>query len=263
MHASLPQENTLIALREEGRYAEALALLQQLYADAACAPTAEAADLFGILLEWHFLAEMHAPARAAMVQARDLQIARLLAGEASFWQGGDQERPSSRLSRFNLITTMNRTLDDERSTYDLFAGLDTRQPELARRYASQALPAVVAVGDFALADRYRRAPLDLLDTVNDSATRYPLFTIDGRAPRLATELMQLVRDVTLAMAVLRGLGRAAEAAPLPAALLAGLQSEELRLWAERELADAGAIDRAVGELQLQHELRRRAAAGLS
>jgi hypothetical protein len=217
-----------VALREEGRYAEALAALHEAL-DAADTPAR--IPVFIVMLEWQFLAEAYPPAREALRAARDAQAARLLAGDVAI--GG---RP-----RFALVEDMNRILDDVRSTYELFARLDAERPDVASRHARAALPAVVAAGDLALADRYRGEPLDLLDTVNASATVFPLVPPAGEAPRLAAELSLLVGDVRIAMDVLRARGRDADAAQLRERLLDGLVSEPLRALARRELDGEGTI----------------------
>ncbi len=118
----------LIALRNEGRHAEALPLLQELFAEAGQTLNPARSSYFMIMLEWKFLAEAYAPAYAALQAERDAQIQLLLSGNTF---GGR--------SRFSLIAEMNDTLGDARSTADLFVRLDTCAPELASQYAWQAL----------------------------------------------------------------------------------------------------------------------------
>ncbi|NHQ92600.1 hypothetical protein [Janthinobacterium lividum] len=232
----------LIALRNEGRHAEALQLLQELFADAGQTLNPARSSYFMIMLEWKFLAEAYAPAYAALQAERDAQI-QLLLSDNTF--GG-------RL-RFSLIAEMNDTLGDARSTADLFARLDTCAPELARQYAWQALPAVVESGNFALAERYHRAPLEHLDMVNELAASLPLFPAPRTPPRLAAELMNLVKDVRIAAAILRGQGQAAEADALCAALLAGLANDAMRALAQRELNAPGSITADIVNRQMAQE----------
>ncbi|MGK5081380.1 hypothetical protein [Janthinobacterium sp. HLX7-2] len=209
------------------------------------------------MLEWKFLADAYAPAHAALKAERDEQIRRLLAGGQYVGRddsGGQQtEMPFGRASRFSLIVEMNETLGDSRSTYALFARLDASDAELARQYAWQALPSVIEAGDFALADRYRGAPLAQLDMVNALAASLPLFPVPGTAPRLAAELTNLVKDVRIAIAVLRGQGHAAEADALRGALLAGLAQDDLRALAQRELDAAGSITQLLVERHMAQE----------
>lgn len=248
----------LIALRTEGRHAQALPLLQQLFADAGRVVNPARSSYFIPMLEWQFLAEAYAPAYTALQVERDAQIRLLLSGEHDFGRQDSSVPPASnafgRASRFSLIVEMNETLGDVRSTADLFARLDASAPELARRYAWQALPAVVEAGNFALAERYRcPAPLAHLETVNALAASQPLLPAPGTAPRLAAELMNLVKDVRIAAAVLRGQGQAAEADALCAALLAGLANDAMRTLAQRELDAPGSITAAIVRRQMDEE----------
>ena len=241
------------ALRREGRHAEALPMLQQLFADAGQAMKPARSSHFIIMLEWKFLADAYAPARAALQAERDGQIRLLLAGEHAFGRHDSGRPQAGDMSRFSLIVEMNDTLGEARSTADLFAQLDSSAPELARQYAWQALPAIVEAGNFALADRYRRAPLEHLETVNALAASQPLFPAPGMAPRLATELMNLVKDVRIAAAVLRGQGQATEADALYAALLAGLADDAMRALALRELDAPGSITADIVKRQMEQE----------
>ncbi|WP_058048995.1 hypothetical protein [Janthinobacterium sp. Ant5-2-1] len=232
----------LIALRNEGRHAEALPLLQELFAEAGQTLNPARSSYFMIMLEWKFLAEAYAPAYAALQAERDAQIQLLLSGNTF---GGR--------SRFSLIAEMNDTLGDARSTADLFVRLDTCAPELASQYAWQALPAVVESGNFALAERYHGAPLEHLDMVNELAASLPLFPAPRTPPRLAAELMNLVKDVRIAAAILRGQGQAAEADALCAALLAGLTNDAMRALAQRELDAPGSITADIVNRQMAQE----------
>lgn len=245
MHGIDNRLTRLMTLREEGLHADALVLLQQLFAEAAQAIAATRPGHFMLMLEWQFLAELYPPARHALKNARDEQIRLLLAGDLHWGRDGGSTPQAEfvfpRASRFSLIAEMNDTLGDARSTAELFAQLDASAPELARQYAWQALPAVVESGNFSLAERYRTAPLAHLDMVNALAASHPLFPAPGRPPRLAAELMNLVKDVRIAVAVLRGQEQGAEADALCAALLAGLANDAMRALAQRELEAPGTI----------------------
>lgn len=246
----------LIGLRGAGRYEEALAMLLQLYADAALADVPARRSLFIVMLEWQFLIEVFAPARAALAEARDAQVARLLAGDLFFDRGGapGEDIPEyQRMTRYALVVDMNEMLKDARSTRDLFVRLEAVQPGLAQRRAGRALPAIVETGDFALAERYRGEPLAMLLPVNDTAAHFPLLPPPRKAPRLAADLTSLTRDVRIAIAVLRGLGRPAEADAVREAMLAGLASAELRELARRELDQPGTINRMIVDHQMAQE----------
>lgn len=256
------RQTRLIALREAGQHAVSLLLLQQLFAEAEQSLAPGQPSYFMTMLEWRFLAEQYAPARAALRMERDGQICRLLAGEPYCGrQHGDEQQTEQsepqfgRVSRFSLIVDMNETLGDSHSTYALFARLDASDSdsELARQYAWQALPSIIEAGDFALAQRHQRAPLAHLDIVNALATTHTVFPARGKAPRLAAELMNLVKDVRIAIAVLRGQGHGSEADALRADLLGGLAQEELRTLAQRELDAEGSITRLLVERQMVQE----------
>lgn len=246
----------LVRVRGAGRYEEALELLLQLFADAARSDMPARRSLFVPMLEWRFLVEDFAPARAALVEARDVQITQLLAGDLYFDRGGVQGEDIPeyrRLARYELVIQMNEILDDAHSTHDLFVRLEAVQPGLARGRAGRALPAIVETGDFALADRYRGEPLAMLLPVNDTAAHFALLPQGRKAPRLAAELMNLTRDVHISVSVLRGLGRPAEADALREAMLAGLASAELRAVAGRELDEPGTISRMLVDHQMAQE----------
>ena len=232
-------------LRQAGRHSEALAQLRHLFAGAARAGAPARPGLFLVMLEWAFLATEYLPARTALEEARDEQIGRLLAGDMTIGPDGDTHPAFLHGSRFALIAEMNRILGDARSTYQVFVRLDAMRPDLARRHAFLALPAVVSACDFVLADRYRGEPLAHLAALNATAAAFPLFPPPDQAPRLAAELTLLVNDVRIASAVLRGRGRASDALALRARLLAGLPSGPVRALAQRELDDEGTIMREI------------------
>lgn len=246
----------LMSLRETGQYEEALALLLALFAEAAHASVPARRALFAVMLEWQFLVEEFEPARAALAEARDAQVMQLLAGDLFFEQGyaqGEDVPEYRRQARYALTIDMNEILQDAHATRDLFVRLEAVQPDLAQGRAWRALPAIVEVNDFALADRYRGKPLAMLEPVNESAAHFPVLPPGRTAPRLAAEMMILTRDVRIAIAVLRGLGRPDEAAALREALLAGLATDELREVAGRELDEPGTINRLLVEHQMAQE----------
>jgi hypothetical protein len=251
-----PRQQKVAALEEEGRHAEALALLQELYAETEAEPAPDRTRYFMTMFQWGLLTQHYPPACSALATVRDEQAARLLAGDLYAGTEGSKdgnEQPWERVSRYSLIIEMNSTLGEPHATRDLFLQLEAAQPELAQRYAWQALPAIVEAGDFSLADRYRKEPLEQLVSVNENARSMPLFPPPGQAPRLVGDLSNLVKDVHLGAAVLDGLGRQAEASALRQALLAGLQDEALRALAQRELDEPGTIIREFVARQMEQE----------
>lgn len=232
--ANTPSAITLaVAACHAGRYAEALELVLQSFARAD-------ESQFIIMFAWRLLLDEYAPARDAMVRERDAQAAKLLAGELDFGEGGP----------FRLIVGMNNDLKDQRATYELFLRLLEVKPEAVRGAVHLALPAIVEAGDYALAESYLDDPLSRLEELNALADNLPLFPQAGVAPRLAAELHNFMREVSMLAAVHREQGRRAQADALLEAALAGLNRKDLRTWAARELADPGAIFREIHRVEL-------------
>lgn len=248
-------DHRLIAqLMQEGAPHEALSLLEQSFKTAELAVAPTRSDIFMTMFQLQLLAEQHEPARIFLRNVRDTQVERLLAGDIYF--GLDIDPPAeefSRIRRFSLIVDINDTLGDQLSTCEVFSKLDLHRPELARRNAWSALPALVAEGRFALADRYREDPLKSLAMVNEIARALPLYPPLNAAPRLAAELTNLARDVRIGMAVLRGLGAEHQADTLREALAAGLDSDELKELAQRELDAPGTITRVISDHRMALE----------
>ncbi len=239
MNQDIPDIVAVNAAMEEGRYADALRFLLDLFGRAE-RDNGSSAVFFAMFL-WGELAAAHPPARAALAHARDEQTRRLLAGEILANRAPD-EWPRS---RFQLIVDMNDKLEEQGVTYEVFTRLLAEQPELARREAPIAIPAILAAGDYALAERLLPDPLPRLPGLNALAREMPLFPPELKAPRLASELSNFVKDVSLRVLALEGLGRADDAATLRALALKGLGSEELRALAQKEFESPGTITGAI------------------
>lgn len=250
-----PCIDAVLAARQDGRYADALRQLQALFADTRVPITLAAPQYFSTMLEWRFLYELYPPAGDALRAERAEQIGHLLRGDAHFGapHASYGDGRVMHTSRFSVIVHINEILADPQSTSALFIALDATQPALACDAAQRALPALVATGAFALADRYRGDPLRHLAHFNDEARRWPLFPPGREAPRVAANLMGLVGDVHVAMAVLSGLGAAAAAQALRAALLAGLEGIDARALAQRDLDTPGAIRRELVAHQMARD----------
>jgi hypothetical protein len=209
------------------------------------------ASVFIVTFEWSQLVEVYPPAREALADGRDEQARRLLGGD-EYLRTGDT---AGTRSRFGFIAGINRILGDADATYRLFVQLEQATPASARRVAYLALPAIVAAGDFRLAERYLPDPLGWLDRLNQLARDFPLYPPPHTAPRLSAELMGFTKEVSLRAAVLNGLGREAEANALRKAALAGIASDELRALAQGELAESGTIAGAMSAHQMSQEPR--------
>ena len=231
-----PTLQEAVTAKQEGRDDDALRLLLTLYdQDGHLDPDVGDSHYIASYV-WQLLVPCHPPAREALTSMRDHQASKLLAGDHVY--SADVRRPRS---RFEVVADMNGILKESRSTYDLFVQLESLVPDLARRQAYRALPAMVEAGDFARADRYLADPHEQLGHLNGLAPHLPLFPPAGVPPRLAGELSNFMRDVRLREATLRGLGREAEAQALRAAALAGIESDEMRALAEREATEPGTI----------------------
>lgn len=228
--------------QREGRYDEALSLVLELFARADNTH-------FMAMFIWRLLIEQHPPSRQALARERNAQASALLGGSLTFDVVG-AERPRS---RFDIIVNMNEMLGEIRATYELFVQLLNVDPEHAQRQAGRALPAIVAAGDYTLAQPYTRDPLYKLPELNDMAQVRPLLPPRGQPPRLATELANFVQDLALRCTVLEGVGRVAEAKLLRASALTGLADKDMHAMALRELAESGTIFRELGELAARHE----------
>jgi hypothetical protein len=235
--------------RNAGRLDEALQLLRAAFLQNDSPSVDAMASHFMTMFQWKMLAEEYPPARAALAELRDGQAVLVLAGEDRFTADAGAGSPIRR-TRFSVVVEMNEMLDDAASTHALFTALEAARPEQARANAWGALPHLVAAGDFALAERYRGDPLAMLEPVNLNARSLPLFPPDRQAPRLAADLMSFAKDLHLAVAVLKGLGRPDEAAALRVAALEGIESSELRGWMQREMDKPGVISRAISSHQM-------------
>ena len=249
-------QNHVIKLMQEGASEAALRLLEEALRSEELTVAPERPDIFMTMFLWTQLAEQYPPARLALQSVRDAQVERLLAGDVYFGPGGgDTGEYFMPISRFSLIVDINKTLRELPSTCEVFLKLHSDHPALARRYASSALPALVEAGQFTLADQYRDDPLRWLESVNEVALTFALHPQPIEAPRLAAELTNLVSDVRIGAAVLRGLGRASEADALLETLLSGLSSGELKTAARRELDAPGTIIREFVDHQMVTEAR--------
>jgi hypothetical protein len=234
-----PEVDAAVTARNEGRYADALLLQQSLFARAGRPDAPGPSAYFMAMFGWDMLLPEHPPARPVLEALRDEQVRRLQDGDA--WFGAPQYEGGMPKQRFSVIVELNALLEDAQSTCALFSAIDRSDPAAARKYAAQAMPALVACAAWPLAARYRGEPLRMLGECIDIARTFPLFPPPGVAPRLGATLTGLVRDVHLDAAVLDGLGEAEAAQALRAALIDGIEDPAMRALAQRELAVPGTI----------------------
>jgi len=243
----LPEFSGAMAAIDEGRYDMALdavlAAFERIDSGHSSRPR-----LFFTMFAWGQLSACYRPARAALMEARNAQLRRVLDGDDEL--ALEDERPAQ--SRAMLVIDMNQTLGDLQSSYDMFVALHQQQPELARRIAFVAMPAILEAGDFALAEQLAPDPMRSLASLNLNAAHLPLLPPERQAPRLALDLSSFARELRERAQALRGLGRAPQADALCQAALEGLANDELRRLARLELDDAGAIHRILAEHQERH-----------
>lgn len=131
-------------LAREGRDLEQAAAMHRWYHDHALAHAVSHAGvrLSFALSDWHALAMRHLPALADMQAAHDRAALRVR-------NGGPNLREA-----MQDLAALGEQLADPRASADAMAWLDANRPADARRFAPQALTALVAAGRHDLALRY-------------------------------------------------------------------------------------------------------------
>ncbi|WP_256077171.1 hypothetical protein [Massilia sp. YIM B04103] len=244
-----PEMLAAVEARRDGRYDEALSIVKKRFERMASGARDARQDYFITLFEWEHLAAEHATARMALISERDEQVRRLLEGDVIFY--ADEFLP---ITRLHVVIDINQSLQDGRATYRLMTQLLDSNQAFARWEIHRAMPAIVEAGDYALAVQHIKNPLKRLDDLNRLASELPLYPPPNTAPRLGAELGIFMGDVVLLSKSLKGLGKDAEAEQLRTAALNGLQSDELRALASRELAEPGGIIRALAEHQMRQAM---------
>jgi len=219
---ALLEARTLMAGR---RYDEALAIVRRLHetAQAQGGPIGNPALTYAVGL-WGELAERHAPAREALVQERDGQAAVLLA----------------HLDRrhFSHVAFLDTRLHDAAHTHGLFLQVMEQEPAAAGEFARAALPALIEVGDFALAERFLPDPEEFVRResghLNWELThrRNRPFI---RAPRIPASIHNYAGAIKEVLAVLEGCGRKADARRVRAMAIAAIPATTIRREVERSL----------------------------
>lgn len=203
-------------------------------------------DRFSLRGAWREAVEAYPPARSALARMRDAQAQGLLAGDALDLTGWSPRRDAG----FDMFVMMNEMLGELRATRDLFVRLLDDQPHVVARSGKAALPALVDAGDFALAERYLDNPRRWLDIVNETARHFPLWPALGVAPRLATELHLMMKELRMRFRVWQGLGREPEARDEADAVIGELATDELRSLARAECVNSGYIMQTLVQQQM-------------
>lgn len=186
----------------EGRHEEALQELSWFHEHA----LEEQPSMYGVRLSfalgyWADLANVYAPARTALDAVRERDAALLLSGR------GDRRR-------FHDLVSIDAALGQRARTHEVYVRLRETAPELAAACAGLALPAVIAAGDFALAEQMLPDPESTIRkqsamlAYDIQARRRRRFS---RAPFVKGVIHNYAADVTRMLAVLDARGRRQEA----------------------------------------------------
>lgn len=125
-----------------GRYADALAKHVWFHENALkYAPGMSGVRLSFALLYWHQLAAMYPPALTSLKSVRDVAGASARAGDDPF-------------HAFNDFAAINRELNEQGRTRDLFVWLDANNPQAARKVFVLAEPALIQGKEYRLCGKY-------------------------------------------------------------------------------------------------------------
>jgi hypothetical protein len=217
----------------DGRYEEALEHFAWYHDHA----LEEEPSLYGVRLSfalsyWKELGNLYPKALIALNRKRDAKTKILLSGH------GDR-------ALFHDVESINDSLGQVQKTHTLFAQLTRRYPDLARDCATLAMPAVVAAGDFKLAERLMPEPVDRVTQLgadlNDSIERQKNKRRDMKIAARRALIHNYAEDVTLMLSVLSARSRAAEAAEVRRLAVKLLVSPSVRKAVKARLdAEVGA-----------------------
>ncbi|MYM36533.1 hypothetical protein GTP44_23365 [Duganella sp. FT50W] len=186
-----------------------------------------------VLAAWARLAEEYVPARRALVEERDRLAAQL---------------PSAP-DAFHDVRIINDKLGDLQNTYHLFERLPDAQ---ARQHAREALPSVMACGDYALARRFLPHPEQHLAQaaaqLNELKSHINVLTTEGMAELLA-DVFNYTTEVALVLDLLNGCGDTAAAERARQQAIDLVQAPEARACVQAELDTPGTTLDAMVELQ--------------
>lgn len=121
-------------------------------------PSMSGVRLSFALAGWRRLAEVYAPAMAALVETRNRTVEKIRDG-AGGWHD------------FHDVQSLNEVLDDESLTVELFEYLHETRPELAQRVWNLAKSEVIAAGRYELAKSYIGNPMHSLASFRRSYER--------------------------------------------------------------------------------------------
>ena len=191
-------------LAGDGQYEQALREFQWFHDHALEQdPTLYGVRLSYALYAWVDLGQEYPPALEALEAVRQRDMALLLAGQG-------------KRGLFHDVVAINDELGKSEETHALCVELERADPALLLACADIALPAIIAAGDYALAERLLPAP----DETIRERSRFLMKAFSrwrrqhGRTMYIPSQIDIYANDVRQVLAVLGQRGRHAEAARL-------------------------------------------------
>jgi hypothetical protein len=140
----------------QGKYPEALNRYVWFYDHAVeHDPNVAAVRATSALSDWKLLANVYPPAKAAMIETRDRQTKQLVYGD------------KIEAAVFGDVVALNRVLEDDKVTVDLFQWVDQTEPAAAKRCWVYAKPVILAAKRYELAGKYIGNPVRQFDVVKE------------------------------------------------------------------------------------------------
>ena len=215
----------------EGRHEEALQQFIWFHEHA----LEEDRALYGVRLSfalayWKELGDIYPRALRELKRLRDRKAETLLCGAGN-------------RGLFHDVEAINETLSQQVKTYTLFVRLLKVQPELAKACASLALPAIVRIGKFRLAEKLMPDPVDRVTRLgaelNDDIERHADKRRGLRAATRKALIHIFVEDVRHLSSILVARRRFEEAEGIRLLALSSIASPSIRKSVRRMLDSAG------------------------
>jgi hypothetical protein len=211
----------------EGRYEEALGHFVWYHEHA----LSEDRAFYGVRLSfalsyWKELGDSYPKALTALRRIRDAKTKALLDGD------GDR-------ALFHDVESINESLAQVKRTYTLYVQLTRRHPDQARDCAALALPAVVAAGDFKLAEKLMPEPVDrvrrLAAELNDGIERQESKRRSMQIAARRALIHNYAEDVDLMLSILSARSRAEDAEEVRHLAVKSLASPSVRKAVRKHL----------------------------
>jgi hypothetical protein len=206
-------------LAHEGRFVEALAKHVWFHDHALESNKAlNGVRLSFALAYWVKLGEQYPPARQALAEIRDGNVAAVISGERSY-------------ELFDDVAALNEVLGDDQLTVRLFLDIESSDPEHARRIYRLAEDSLARSGEYQVCSRHLDDPqaklrelLELRRTMLRTPTQHP----EHRGRLTAYAERRFADDVASLVRTLAETGRDSEADEVKRAALKASNSAALR-----------------------------------